>query len=96
MHIATIEGKAFSGCTSLTTITIPSSVTSIGYGAFENCTSLQSITIPNSVTSIWSNAFASCSELTIYCECAEADKPSGWSTNWNPDNRPVVWGYTGN
>jgi hypothetical protein len=22
-------------------------------------------------------------------------QPSGWNENWNPNNRPVVWGYTG-
>ena len=71
-------------------------VRSIEYGAFENCTSLQSITIPSSVTSIGSYAFDGCTSLTIYCECEEADKPSGWIANWNPSNRPVIWGYTGN
>jgi hypothetical protein len=49
---------AFSGCTSLASVTIPNSVTSIGSGAFRGCTSLISITIPNSVTSIGGYAFA--------------------------------------
>ena len=44
--------------------TIPSSVTSIGYGAFSGCSGLTSITIPNSVTSIGESAFSSCSGLT--------------------------------
>jgi hypothetical protein len=39
-------------CTSLTSVTIPNSVTSIGNYAFDYCTSLTSVTIPNSVTSI--------------------------------------------
>ena len=39
-------------CTSLTSVTIPNSVTSIGDEAFHDCTSLTSVTIPNSVTSI--------------------------------------------
>lgn len=34
---------AFSGCTSLTSITMPNSVTSIGYDAFSDCTSLKTI-----------------------------------------------------
>ncbi|MEG2065526.1 MAG: leucine-rich repeat domain-containing protein, partial [Clostridia bacterium] len=54
---------AFSGCTSLTSITIPSSVTSIGYRAFDGCTSLTSITIPSSVTSIGQCAFSGCTAL---------------------------------
>ena len=48
---------AFFGCSGLTSITIPNSVTSIGYEAFRNCTGLTSITISNSVTSIDANAF---------------------------------------
>jgi hypothetical protein len=49
---------------SLTEITIPNSVTSIGDYAFEYCSSLTSITIPNSVTSIGREAFSDCSSLT--------------------------------
>ena len=45
-------------------LTIPNSVTSIGYYAFVGCTSLTSITIPNSVTSIGYYAFYGCSGLT--------------------------------
>ena len=72
--------------------TIPESVTSIGYEAFYGCESLTSIVIPNSVTSMGNYAFESCYNLTIYCE-AES-QPSGWNSDWNPDNRPVVWGHS--
>ena len=54
----------FSGCSGLTSVTIPSSVTSIGYYAFQDCSGLTSITIPNSVTSIGYSAFSGCSGLT--------------------------------
>ena len=43
---------AFYGCTSLSSISIPNSVTSIVHGAFAGCSSLTSITIPKSVTDI--------------------------------------------
>ena len=61
--ITTIS-SAFCGCTSLTSITIPNSVTEIGKGAFFNCSSLKSVTIPNSVTSIKDLAFCDCTSLT--------------------------------
>ncbi len=55
---------AFFGCTSLTSVEIPNSVTSIGDGAFRDCSGLTSIEIPNSVTSIGNWAFCGCSGLT--------------------------------
>ena len=59
----TIADYAFDDCYSLTSITIPASVTSIGYWAFYNCKSLTSITIPDGVTSIGGSAFYNCSSL---------------------------------
>ena len=55
---------AFSGCSSLTSITISDSVTRIGPSAFYGCSSLTSVTIPDSVTSIGDYAFSSCTSLT--------------------------------
>ncbi|HJI91482.1 MAG TPA: leucine-rich repeat domain-containing protein [Oscillospiraceae bacterium] len=59
-----IANYAFSGCTSLTSVTIPNSVTSIGSSAFDSCRSLRNVTIPNSVTSIGFGAFYDCTNLT--------------------------------
>lgn len=46
------------------TITIPSSVTTIGTQAFYDCTLISQVTIPSSVTNINSGAFNNCTELT--------------------------------
>ena len=55
-----IGENAFSGNTSITSVEIPSSVTSIGDSAFEGCSGLTSIKIPSSVTSIGNSAFWYC------------------------------------
>ena len=60
----TIPNYAFSGCSSLTSVTIPDSVTTIGERAFYGCRSLTSVTIPDSVTIIGTDAFRNCSSLT--------------------------------
>ena len=51
-------------CYSLTSITIPDSVTTIPWGAFVQCKSLTKVTIPNSVTKIENSAFFHCYSLT--------------------------------
>ena len=62
--VKSIGQSAFINQRSLTSITIPNTVTNIGNNAFWGCSSLASINIPNSVTNIGSNAFIGCSDLT--------------------------------
>ena len=59
-----IGNYAFSGCSGITSIVIPDSVTRIGSSAFSNCVSLTSITIPASVTRIGEEVFYNCRSLT--------------------------------
>ena len=60
-------GGAFSGCSSLTSISIPDSVTSIGDRAFKDCSNLTSISIPDSVVNIGGGAFDDCSCRKVLC-----------------------------
>jgi hypothetical protein len=62
--VVSIEDRAFEGCVDLVSVTIPDSVTKIGYGAFYHCESLTSITISNSITRIREDAFFGCESLT--------------------------------
>ena len=59
-----IGNYAFSDCSGLTSLILPSNVTSIGYSAFYGCIRLTSLTLPSSVTSIGSSAFEGCRSLT--------------------------------
>lgn len=59
----TISYKFFY-CSGLTSITLPSSVSSLGDACFCGCTGLTSITIPSSVTSLGISCFAQCYGLT--------------------------------
>ena len=60
-----IGASAFSGCTSLKSITIPDSVTSISYNAFYNCLNLTKVIIPKTVISIDKSAFNNSKNVTI-------------------------------
>ncbi|MBO5439658.1 MAG: leucine-rich repeat domain-containing protein [Clostridia bacterium] len=61
-RLTKIDDFMFCG-TAFSTLTIPSSVTSIGINAFEMCNNLSSITIPGNVTTIGDNAFSCCGNL---------------------------------
>lgn len=90
--VQTIYSEAFSNCSSLSSIYLPDSTKSIQDHAFSNCTSITSLFIPKTISNIGFEAFSGCVNATFYCE--GESKPSNWDQNWNPDNRPVVWGAT--
>ena len=63
-EIKEIGESAFYGCTGLTSITLPASLTKIGRYAFSDCTGLTSITLPANLTTIGGGAFYGCTGLT--------------------------------
>ena len=63
--MTSIGNYVFSRCYSLTSVTIPGSVTAIGDGAFYFCYRLTSVTIPDSVTAIGNEAFSGCDSLSM-------------------------------
>lgn len=54
----------FDGCSSLTSIKIPESVTELDWSAFEGCSSFTSVTVPESVTFFHDNVFKDCTSLS--------------------------------
>ena len=63
--VSGIQNGAFISCTAITSITIPSGVTSVGTKMCQNCTALETITINgSSLTKIGDDAFYGCSKLS--------------------------------
>ena len=63
-----IGDYAFNDCSGLTSLTLPSSVTTICKDAFSSCSGLTSLTLPSSVSSIDAYAFYGCKNLKE-CNC---------------------------
>ena len=61
-EVMAISDFAFAGCESVTKISLPNTLKTIGLFSFANC-SIKEITIPDSVTSIAASAFSGCRSL---------------------------------
>lgn len=85
---------AFSNCSGLTRLFLPSTITSIGHFAFENCSGLTSMTLPPSLTSIGGNVFYGCSRLaslTVPSTLSSVEK-SAFSNISVSDFRYIIYG----
>ncbi len=61
--IIQLPGADFSGCSYLTSVSLPNSLTKIGYSTFANCFALESLEIPSGVTSVGPSALSGCRNL---------------------------------
>ncbi len=62
--VTTLNG-VFRACENLTSVTLPETLTGIGFGTFEDCKNLKNVTIPKKITVIDHYVFAGCESLTI-------------------------------
>ena len=102
-----IMGFGFDGCTKLSSITIPETITLIGNWAFQRCQSLTSITLPAGVITIAREAFSNCPDLESiylpkslenigynifqYCTNLKDIYYEGSSTEWWQINKHEDW-----
>lgn len=62
--VTSVANNAFSGCATLTSVSLPISISKIGENAFYGCSNLTDFTIPNSITKIDKSVFEGCSSLS--------------------------------
>ena len=87
--VKTIGTSAFSSCSNLQSVTLPSTITAIYTDAFYYCTKLGSVNLPEGLTEIYTDAFR-------HCNLTSVTVPSTVTTIYNNafQNNPltsVVW-----
>lgn len=88
--VQTIQNYAFHNQRNLTKVTIPNTVTTIGY-SFQICVSLEKIEIPNSVQTISTTCFNNSNNLTQIIIDKEKESISGSPWGCRYGDRAVTW-----
>jgi uncharacterized repeat protein (TIGR02543 family) len=91
-NIDEIGNFAFSGCSSLKSVKLPSNLKHLSKQIFRNCKQLTSVVIPETVETVDAHALYGCDNLTIYVTAQSVGE--NWSTYWNSSYRPAVFGVT--
>lgn len=88
--VSEISDNCFSAYTSMTSISIPESVVSIGRYAFSECTGLTSIILPNNVMTLGEYAFSDCTELISVTLSSKLEKIQNDTFNWCKALKSIV------
>lgn len=95
-QLKVIATRAFRYCSSLTSITIPEGVTSIGSNAFDYCTSLTSVTFENRYGWTAGTASISASALSNTSTAATYLKSTYREETWTRTDLEILEGFTFN
>ena len=91
---------AFTNCTNLTSVSLPTGLQELGADVFRGCSKLTSVTIPRGVTSVSGDLFYGCTELqtvslpdslTVFGGCTFMNCPSLTSVRLPASARTVSW-----
>ena len=91
---------AFTNCTNLTSVSLPTGLQELGADVFMDCSKLTSVTIPSGVTSVSGDLFYGCTalqtvslpdSLTVFGGCTFMNCPSLTSVRLPASARTVSW-----
>ena len=88
--VTVIADDAFSGCSNITSVTLPNTIVKIGNRAFKGCTGLSTITIPASVVTMGYNVFEGTNGLQVKLSTKTVHPK--WSEGWSKGVASVTYG----
>ena len=91
LKVTEINGYAFYKCTGITSVSIPSSVETIGSSAFSDCTGLTSVSLGNGVKRLGSSAFYGCSSLTSITGISQLEYIGSQAFNITYNSTYIPW-----